>query len=201
MQNTLQKLTDKLYEEGLSKGKQEGEEIVSKAKVQAEAILADAKSQAEAILAKAQKEADDLKSKVASDVKMAASESLAATRQSIEKLIVTEICEKPVKEALTSEDFVKEVIKAVAARFSSEESTDLDIVLPETLKNAVGPFVENELASILGRGVSARYSKKIAAGFQIGPKDGAWYISLTDESFTELIGSYLRSATRQILFG
>ena len=36
MQNKLQELTDKLYNEGLSKGKQEGEEILAKAKVQAD---------------------------------------------------------------------------------------------------------------------------------------------------------------------
>ena len=46
MQNKLQELTDRLYNEGLSKGKQEGEELLAKAKVQAEEIVA--KAQAEA---------------------------------------------------------------------------------------------------------------------------------------------------------
>ena len=32
MQNKLQELTDRLYNEGLSKGKQEGEELLAKAK-------------------------------------------------------------------------------------------------------------------------------------------------------------------------
>ena len=50
MQNKLQELTDKLYNEGLSKGKQEGEEILAKAKVQAEEIIAKAKAEAEAKL-------------------------------------------------------------------------------------------------------------------------------------------------------
>ena len=39
MQNKLQELTDKLYNEGLSKGKQEGEDILAKAKVQADEIV------------------------------------------------------------------------------------------------------------------------------------------------------------------
>ena len=37
--------------------------------------------------------------------------------------------------------------------------------------------------------------------FRIGPKDGSYYISFSDESFAELIGSYLRPATKKILFG
>ena len=64
MQNKLQELTDKLYNEGLSKGKQEGEEILAKAKVQAEEIVAKAKAEAAAIVAAANKDAEDLKTKV-----------------------------------------------------------------------------------------------------------------------------------------
>ena len=48
MQNKLQELTDRLYNEGLSKGKQEGEELLAKAKVQADEMIA--KAQAEAAL-------------------------------------------------------------------------------------------------------------------------------------------------------
>lgn len=72
MQNKLQELTDKLYKEGLSKGKQEGEEILAKAKDQAEEIIGKAKAEAEAIIAAAQKEAEDLRTKVTGDLKMAA---------------------------------------------------------------------------------------------------------------------------------
>ena len=80
MQNKLQELTDKLYAEGLSKGKQEGEEIVAKANARAEEIVAQAEDRARAIVEKAEKEAAELRQKTASDVKMAASESIAATR-------------------------------------------------------------------------------------------------------------------------
>ena len=201
MQNKLQELTDKLYNEGLSKGKLEGEELVAKAKAQAEAIVADAKSQAEAIVAQARKEAEDIKSKVASDIKMASRESVAATKQDIENLLVAKMAGEAVKSALGEVDFAKQVIKAVAEKFSTEEAADLELVLPESLKAELEGFVNSELAAILGRGAEASFSKKIAGGFQIGPKDGGWFISLTDETFTELIGSYLRPATKKILFG
>ena len=69
MQNKLQELTDKLYKEGLSKGKQEGEEILAKAKVQADEIVAKAQAEAANILAAANKEAEDLKTKVQGDLK------------------------------------------------------------------------------------------------------------------------------------
>ena len=201
MHNKLQELTDKLYNEGLSKGKQEGEEILAKAKIQAEETVAKAKAEADAIVAAARKEAEDLKTKVQGDLKMAAGQSLAATKKDIETLIVTKMTAEETAKALTSAEFVKEVILAVAKGFNTEEPVDLEVVLPEKLKAELEPFVAGELAKTLKGGVEASFTKKIAGGFTIGPKDGGYFISFTEETFNALISEYLRPATKKILFG
>ena len=201
MQNKLQELTEKLYAEGLSKGKQEGEEILAKAKVQADEIVAKAHAEAAAIVAAAKKDAEDLKTKVESDVKMAASQSVAATKKDIETLVVAKMTETEVKNALTSADFVKEVVLAVAKGFNTEEPVDLEVLLPEALKKDLEGFVAKELANALKGNVEASFSKKVAGGFTIGPKDGGYFISFTDETFNALISEYLRPATKKILFG
>ena len=197
----LQELTQKLYNEGLSKGKEEGQAILAQAQAEAAAIVKKAQEEAQAILAQAQKEAQDYKIKVEGDVKMASIQALQATRASIENLIVAKAVDAPVKEALSSTDFLKGIIEAVAKNFSAQESTDIALVLPEKLQKELEPFVKNEVAKSLGKGVDASFSKKVNGGFKIGPKDGSYFISLTDESFQDLIGDYLRPATKAILFG
>ena len=201
MQNKLQELTEKLYAEGLSKGKQEGEEFLAKAKVQAEDIVAKAHAEAAAILAAANKEAEDLKTKVQSDLKMAANQCVAATKKDIETLIVGKMTDEAVKKALSSADYVKELIKAVAEKFTTDGPVELAVVLPEALKKELEPFVTDELAKTLGAGVEASFSKKVSGGFKIGPKEGGYFISFTDETFTELISEYLRPTTKKLLFG
>ncbi len=201
MQNKLQELTDKLYNEGLSKGKQEGEELLAKAKVQAEDMIAKAQAEANQIVAAAQKQADEIKAKVSSDLKMASSQSLAATRKDIEALVVGKMTDEPVKKALASTDFVKELIKSVAGKFSTEGPVDIALILPESLQSELEPFVNNELKKTLNAGIEASFSKKVSGGFKIGPKDGGYLVSFTDETFTELIAEYLRPATKKILFG
>ena len=201
MQNKLQELTDKLYNEGLSKGKQEGEELLAKAKVQAEEMIAKAQAEAAQIVAAAQKQADEIKTKVASDIRMASSQSLAATRNDIETLVVGKMTDEAVKKALTSAEFVKELIQAVAAKFTTEGPVDLALILPESLQKELEPFVNNELAKILGAGVEASFSKKVSGGFKIGPKDGGYFVSFTEETFNELIAEYLRPTTKKLLFG
>ena len=196
----LQELTQKLYEEGLSKGKQEGEALLAKAQMEADDLIKKAQEEAAAIVEKAKKEAADYKIKVEGDVKMASTQALQATKAGIEGLIVAKAVE-PAKAELSNPAFLKDIINAVAKNFSAQESTDLALVLPEKLQKELEPFVQGELAKTLGKGVEASFSKKVAGGFKIGPKDGGYFVSLTDETFKELIGSYLRPATKKLLFG
>ena len=197
----LQELTQKLYEEGLAKGKQDGEALLQKAQSEAEGIVKQAQEEAEAILAKARKDAEDFKVKVEGDVKMAAQQAVQATRADIENLVVAKVVDGTVDKALANEDYLKGIITAVAQKFSADEPADLSLVLPESLKAALEPFVKNELGKLLGKGVDATFSKKVAGGFKIGPKDGGYFVSLTDDTFKDLIGSYLRPATKKLLFG
>ena len=201
MQNKLQELTDKLYNEGLSKGKQEGEELLAKAQAQVDDMLARAQAEAAKIIEAAQKQAEEIKTKTASDIKMASTQSIAATKKDIETLIVGKMTGEAVKKALSSSDFIKDLIKAVAEKFTTEGPVDLKLVLPESLKNDLEPFATKELAKILGAGVEASFSKKVAGGFQIGPKDGGYFVSFTEETFNQLISEYLRPATKKLLFG
>ena len=201
MQNKLQELTDRLYNEGLSKGKQEGEELLAKAKVQADEMIAKAQAEAAQIIAAAQKQADEIRTKTVSDIKMASSQSLAATKKDIETLVVGKMTDEAVKKALSSADFVKEIIKTVAEKFTTEGPVDLALVLPESLRKELEPFAAKELSKILGSGVEASFSKKVSGGFKIGPKDGGWFVSFTEETFNQLISEYLRPATKKLLFG
>ena len=203
MQDKLQELTDRLYNEGLSKGKQEGEELLQKAHVEADAIVAQAKAEAERIIAQANKEAEELKTKVAADVRMAATQSIAVTKQEIEKMVVTKAATQGVKANLGNAAFVKELITSVVKAFNPQNASpvDLSLILPEALKAEVEPFVNSEIANQFKGEVKVDYSKKMNGGFKVAPKDGGYMLQFTDEEFTQLIANYLRPATKKILFG
>ena len=201
MADKLQELTDKLYNEGLSKGKQEGERILADAKQKATSIIEEAKAEAQSILQQAQKEAEDLRAKVGSDIRMASDQCLQATRKDIENILLKETTSDKVKASLAEPEFLKSIITAVAGKFSATEASDLALVLPQNLKDELEPWVASELSKSLQKGVKADFSKKMAGGFTIGPKDGSWFVSLTDETFAALIAEYMRPVTRKLLFG
>jgi V/A-type H+-transporting ATPase subunit E len=100
MGNKLQELTDKLYNEGLSK---QGRRKPSSPKLtRGEMIISNARKEAAAIIEKARKEAEDYKSNVQSDVTMAALKSVQTVKQDIENLIVEKIVDAPVSDVLSS---------------------------------------------------------------------------------------------------
>lgn len=201
MQNKLQELTDKLYQEGLSKGKEDGAKLLSEAHAQADDILAKAKAQAQKIVEEAEKQAADIKAKAKSDVKMASSQALQATKKDIEDILLGSTVKENVSKELSEVNLLKEIVLAVAKNFTTSESVDLALVLPEKVKSEVEPWLKGELQKALGHEVKAEFSKKISGGFTIGPKDGSYFVSLTDQTFNELICEYLRPVTKKILFG
>ena len=201
MSNKLQELTDRLYSEGLSKGKEQGELLVSEARSEAENIIAQAKAQAVQIVQQAEKQAADLKAKAQSDVRMASEKSIQATRKEIETLMTSSICAPAVKDALTDKDFFKKVILEIASRFDATQSVDLSLVLPQSMQKDLEDWAQKELSRSLSKGVSVSFSKKIDSGLHIGPKDGSWFISFSGSSFEELISGYLSPVTRKLLFG
>ena len=203
MQDKLQELTDRLYNEGLSKGKHDGEELVLKAQAEADRIIAYAKAEADRIVAQANKEAEEMKTKVNADVKMAATQSIAVTKQEIEKMVVTNAATEGVKANMGNAAFVKELITNVVRAFNPQTASpvDLNLILPESLKAEVEPFVKNEIANQFKGEVKVDYSKKMNGGFKVSPKDGSYVLQFTDDEFTQLIANYLRPATKKILFG
>ncbi|MBO5276132.1 MAG: hypothetical protein J6A86_03290, partial [Alistipes sp.] len=60
MGNKLQELTDKLYQEGLEKGRVEADNLVAEAKSKAQKIVAEAEARAAEIVAAAEDKAADV---------------------------------------------------------------------------------------------------------------------------------------------
>lgn len=200
MSNKLQELTDRLYNEGLSKGKEQAELMVSNAKAESEKILSDAKKEAAAILEAAAKQAEELKSKTESDVKMASEQCFQALKKDIEDILVNAVSANKVSTTIADADYIKGIITTVAQKFSTSESSDLSLILPAAMQEKLEPWLAGELKAALGKDIKADFSRKISGGFCIGPKDGSWYVSMTDETFRELIAEYLRPVTRKLLF-
>ena len=203
MQNKLQELTDKLYNEGLSKGRQEAEDMKANAKNEAAKIIADAKKEAERIKADAEKDAEDLKVRVSNDIRMASVQTISAIKQQVEQLIITSVLAEPVKKGLDDVEFLKSVILTIAKAFNAAnpEPASLSVILPESMRKDLDAFMKNEIAKVMGKNPEVTFSKQIAGGFKIGPKKDGYLISFSNDDFERILAEYLRPGTKKLLFG
>ena len=107
MENKLQQLTQKLYDEGLEKGRAEAERLVSEAKSEAAKIIADAKAEAEAIVKAAEAKAEDTAKNSMTEIALAGKQAVARIKEEISSLIAAESTFSAVKAANLDPEFVK----------------------------------------------------------------------------------------------
>ena len=81
MENKLQELTDKLYQEGLAKGKEEAAALLAKAREEADAIVKEAKKEATWMVERAEQEAAEHKEQVENEIKMASRHTLSSLKE------------------------------------------------------------------------------------------------------------------------
>ncbi|MBN1638539.1 MAG: hypothetical protein JW866_06220 [Ignavibacteriales bacterium] len=202
MTTKIQELTEKLYLEGLEKGKQESEKIIEEAKKQAKDILQSAEHEAEKIIANAKKESDDLKSKVEADIKLASKQILSVLKQKITDFIVTKVVDSPVQKALEEQDYVKKIIETIITNWTPKKSgpVELSLLLPANKEEEFADFFLKKGRQLLDEGLEVKFDTRLKSGFKIGPKESSYKISFTDEDFINFFKAYLRPKTAQLLF-
>ena len=200
MENKLQKLTEKLYNEGLSKGKQEADKVLEQAQIEAKECIEKATLQAQQIIEDARRQADELKKNTATEIALAARQSVGAVKEQIQNVITSNIIDNAVSSANSNAEFVKNLIMEIARNWSSEKNIALEVMLSSGAKAEFIESVKGALNQELGQGIEVK-TGALKSGFRISPKDGGFYVSFTDEDFQTLISEYLRPQIAEMIFG
>jgi V/A-type H+-transporting ATPase subunit E len=200
MDSKIQQLTETIYNEGVEKAREEADAILKEAKEKAEQIEKDAQKKADKIVEDANGKSEELKKQVDSEIKMTLNQAVSAMKQEITSLITMQVIQPSVKELFSNSDYLKKLISDVVKGWMEKEDFDLNVILPESEREELEKFFKNNLADELNKGVEVSFTKNLKSGFKIGPSDGSYVISFTDEDFTNFLKSYLRPKTSQLLF-
>lgn len=202
MENRLQELTSKLYEEGLSKGRADADKLVADAEEKARKIVADAEEKARDIANDARKKAEELCRNTMTEVSLAGKQAVAALRESIAGMITAKTVSGSVHKASVDPHFVKEMLLAVASNWNGASSgkVTLSALLPAGWQEKFGREFEGAAKELLKEGIEVGYSDKVKTGFKVGEKDGGYYISFSDADFDALLGEFLKEKVSDILY-
>lgn len=202
MENKLQQLTQRLYEEGLEKGRTEAEKRIAEAEQQAARILADARREAEAIVREAELRAEDTAKNTATEIALAGKQAVAHLKSEIARLIVARAASEGVKAASLDAAFLKEMLLSVARNWNGAAAgkVELKALLPENERKQLDAAFAKSAKELLAAGIEVGYSERVKTGFRIAEKEGGYYISFTDADLEALVSEYLRDKVAEMLF-
>ncbi len=202
MDNKLQQLTQRLFEEGLEKGRTEAEKRIAEAEAAAAKIVADARREAEEIVKQAELKAEDTAKNTETEIALAGKQAVAHLKSEIASLIVARTTAEGLKAASLDASFLKELMLSVARNWNgaSAGKVELRALLPETERARLDEAFAAGTRELLAAGIEVGYSERVKTGFRISEKEGGYYISFADADLEALVSEYLREKVAAMLF-
>ena len=196
MNNKLQELTEKIYLEGVEKGKVEAAQLITDAEHEAKAIIAKAQAEADRIKAEAAKNASELDKNTKSELKLFAEQSVNAIKTEITNLLSDKIASDAVKAATSDKVFMQKTITALVEQWAKEGNVTIEA---KDAKALTDYFMANA-KELLNKGVSINEVKGLKTDFAIAPAQGGYKITFGNDEFIAYFKEFLRPKLVELLF-
>lgn len=195
MEKNIKELTEKMYRDGVEKGRDEAQRIVEEARRQAETIISEANREAETAKLAARKAADELNQNTRSELRLFAGQTVEALKSEITTLVTNKVVAEAVK-GLTDD---KEIMGGFIARMA-EQFGEKGAVISTADADSLKVFFAAKAKALLDKGVSIEEVNGQKALFSIAPADGSYKMNFGTEEFENFFKSFLRPQLAEMLF-
>ncbi|MFH1378799.1 MAG: hypothetical protein ABII23_00850 [bacterium] len=203
MVQLIDKLTEKIYQEGVEKAKAEGQSIIAQAEEEKKNIIAQGKTEAQSLIADAQQKAAELTQSAEADIRMASQKALATIRQKIEEVITVSIAGDAADEVVSDKNIGKKIIETMIEKWDDSDYSNEALIIklpPEDAKSLESYFFK-QAKKILKEGLIFKADSKIKSGFVIEQQNGKFKVGFTGDDFAEFFACFLRPKIKEFLFG
>lgn len=196
MNTKLQDLTDKIYLEGVEKGKAEAAEIVSKAEAEAAEIVSKARSEADKLYQSTEEKANELMKNTRAELKLFAQQAVNALKSEVANIVCGEIVTASVKAATTDKEFMQKMILVLVEDLAKNQTVNIETKQAEALT----AYFKSNAKDLLNKGVKITEVNNIKADFTLIPADGGYKINFGDDEFVAYFKEFLRPKLVEMLF-
>nr|WP_319265480.1 V-type ATP synthase subunit E [uncultured Draconibacterium sp.] len=202
MTDRIEEITQKIYNEGITKAKDDADQLIAEAKEKADAIIRSAKKTQEEIIRDAQKKAAEDKKRTEAELQLAARQFISHLKQQITDLISTAQINSSVNEAFNDSDFIKKIILTLIEKWDPKagKNMDMHLLLPPDDQKELTAYLQKKASEAMNKGIEISVDSKLKSGFRIGPKDGSYLISFTAQDFENYFKLYFKDGTKKLLF-
>lgn len=196
MNTKLQELTDKIYLEGVEKGKEEAAKIIAQAEQQAADILAKAQANAESARQQADEQAAELMKNTQVELKLFAQQALNALKTEITDLVCGEVVSSSVKAATTDKALMQKIMLSIAEEIAKTQAVSIETKDAQALTD----YFKANAKDLLNKGVSIKEVNNIKTDFSIVAHDDGYKINFGEEEFIAYFKEFLRPQLIELLF-
>ncbi len=196
MTTSLQELTDKIYAEGVEKGKAQADAIIAEAQEKAAAIVAEAEKAAAQTIAVAEQKAAELDKNTRSELRLFADQAVNALKTQITDLLNDQLASESVKAATADKAFMQKVIADLVAELAKEGEVTIEAKEAE----ALSAYFAKNAKGLLEKGVKIAEVKGIKTDFAIVPAKGGYKLTFGDKELIEYFKEFLRPQLIELLF-
>ncbi|MDR2764236.1 MAG: hypothetical protein LBB90_04325 [Tannerella sp.] len=193
----IQELTDKIYREGVEKGKEEANRLLTEAHVQKQTILKEAEEAAKQIVEAAEKQAAEWKKNTEAELKLFAAQSLEALKSEVSSLITGKVVSENIKPAVADKAFMQQVMLEIAREWVKQDG----LTIRTADAQALTAYFEGNAKELLNRGVQIEKVNGKDTSFTIAPADGSYKVTFGEEEFIAFFKDFLRPQLVEMLFG
>lgn len=191
MENTLDRMVERIYQEGIGRAEERAAAIVADAEKQAAEILARAKAEAAEIVSAAEQQAAAVKRSTQAELSVLAQHTLSQLKHDIRRLLVQRTVGEPLKAALSDLQFIKELFLKLAANAPAQPFV---VTVPEKLReeltSQLAGAMQGKLPGLEIRGAERKSGFVVAAA--------GYEIEFSEASLTEFLAPYMKKATAQL---
>lgn len=196
MENKIQELTDKIYQEGVEKGNEEAQRLIANAREEAKKIIDDAHKQSESIISTSQKNATELSENTKSELKLFAGQAVNALKSEIATLLTDKVVSASVNTFVNDKDFFNTFMVDLAKKWSIQEP----IVISTNDSDSLKQYFVLHAKELLDKGVEIDQVNGLKTSFTVSPKDGSYKINFGEEEFLNYFKAFLRPQLVDMLF-
>lgn len=193
----LKILTEKIYEEGVFKAKEESARILQQATEEAARIRAEAQKEKELMLAQARDQAEAQRKKTESELRLAARKATSKLKEDLRQLLTEKVIANPVHKGLSDPETLARILVACMESLTRNKAGNFEVSLPpeqaERVKEALEAGKHQTLASELIVGEN----QTSGSGFEIIPEDAGYRIRFDESFFVAYLADFLSVETRQ----
>jgi V/A-type H+-transporting ATPase subunit E len=196
MNTKLQDLTDKIYLEGVEKGKTEAAEIVSQAAAEAAEIISKAKAEADKLYQSAEDKASELMKNTRSELKLFTQQAVNALKSEVTNIVCGEIVSASVKAATADKEFMQKMILLLVEEMSKKQDVNIETKQAEALT----AYFKSNAKDLLNKGVSITEVNNIKTDFTLIPAGDGYKINFGEDEFVAYFKEFLRPKLIEMLF-